>query len=166
MAIYRLVILLSQFGTSQLFHEHLRDFGGNLNSGLLFILRNCFILLKMIMFIVDTFYKSLSFKDKYRNVYRLKDMKSEVCCPKYGAVGAVVGVKMKRCEELVVGGRMFYISLKVSVIKKTVCFQCLLSLLNEGISQAVPWRGESDMMWKGCHEELGGKAWAVEILEF
>ena len=47
---------LSQFGTSQLFHEHLRDFGGNLNSGLLFILRNyCFILLKMIMFIVDTF---------------------------------------------------------------------------------------------------------------
>ena len=91
MAIYRLVILPSQFGTSQLFQEHLRDFGGNLNSGLLFILRNCFILLKMIMFIVDTFYKSLSFKDKYRNVYRLNDMKSEVCCPKYGGVGAVVG---------------------------------------------------------------------------
>ena len=65
---------------------------------------------------------------------------------------------MKRCEELVVRGRMFSISLKVPVIKKkTICFQCHLSLLNEGISQAVPWRGESDMMWKGCHEELGGK---------
>ena len=84
-------------------------------------------------------------------------MKSEVCFPKYGGVGAVVGVKMKGCEELAVGGRAFCISLKVSVIKKSVCFQCHLSLLSEGISQTVPWRGESDLMWKGCHEKPGGK---------
>ena len=69
----------------------------------------------------------------------------------------MVGVKMKGCEELAVGGRAFCISLKVSVIKKSVCFQCHLSLLSEGISQTVPWRGESDLMWKGCHEKPGGK---------
>ena len=84
-------------------------------------------------------------------------MKSEVCSPKHGGVGAVVGVEMKECEELAVGGRALYISLKVSVTKRSVCFQCHLSLLSEGISQTVSWRGESDLMWKGCHEEPGGK---------
>lgn len=47
--------------------------------------------------------------------------------------------------------------MKVSIIKKGVRFQCHLRLLNEGTSQAVPWRDASDIGVERMPQEPGGE---------